>query len=177
MLPLNAGLAGLGGGLGKRLDPYAGYNFLIEIEGLLTGGFSEVSGLEGEVKYDEVEEGGVNNYTHKLPVRTSYQNLTLKHGLTGLDTLWNWYSAVTRGVIQRKNATIYLLDHQYVPVLWWNVRRTLPVKWTGPEFRADQSEVIFESIELAHEGLSRPLGSQLLALGRSGAQLGGFKGF
>jgi hypothetical protein len=40
--------------------------------------------------------------------------------------------------------------------MWWDFKKAFPVKWTGPELRAASGEVAFESIELAHRGLSRP---------------------
>ena len=42
---LNAAFSAATSLLGIRNDPYKAYNFLIEIEGLLVGGFSEVTGL------------------------------------------------------------------------------------------------------------------------------------
>ena len=42
---VNAVFAAATGALGVRLDPYLGCNFLVEIEGLLAGGFREVRGL------------------------------------------------------------------------------------------------------------------------------------
>jgi len=44
------GLNASAGALGVRLDPYLGYNFLVEIDGLLAGGFREVRGLESSVE-------------------------------------------------------------------------------------------------------------------------------
>ena len=35
----------------RRSDPYAAYNFLIEIDGIIAGGFSEVSGLNIDKQY------------------------------------------------------------------------------------------------------------------------------
>ena len=32
--------------------------------------------------------------------------------------------------------------------------RGLPVKWSGPSFNASQSQVVFEEVEIAHEGLT-----------------------
>src|SRR6266700_7895774 len=52
-------------GLGGRRDPYLSYNFAVEIEGLVAGGFSEVSGLQTEIEVQEYREGGVNEYVHK----------------------------------------------------------------------------------------------------------------
>ena len=42
-----------------------------------------------------------------------------------------------------------------IPATWWNFKNAYPVKWTGPEFRADSNSIAFESVELVHEGLSR----------------------
>jgi phage tail-like protein len=53
--------------LGIRNDPYKAYNFLVEIEGLIVGGFSEVTGMQVEIEVKDYREGGVNEYIHKLP--------------------------------------------------------------------------------------------------------------
>ena len=51
----------------RPLQPYLTFNFAVEIEGLLVGGFTEVSGLESEIEVEEYREGGVNGFVHKLP--------------------------------------------------------------------------------------------------------------
>lgn len=146
------------------LPPFQAFNFAVEIEGLLVGGFTEVTGLSGEVEMEEYAEGGVNGYVHKLPGRARQDNLVLRHGLTSVSTLWTWYYNTVQGAVQRKNGTIMLLDPRQVPVMWWNFRNAVPVRWSGPEFRAASDEVGFESLELAHEGLSKPLLGQAAAL-------------
>jgi phage tail-like protein len=84
--------------LGVRNDPYTAFNFLVEIESLLVGGFSEVRGLEVETEVEEYREGGVNEYVEKLPGRSRYpSNLTLQRGLTDIETLWRWHQEVIRG--------------------------------------------------------------------------------
>ena len=62
-----------------------------------------------------------------------------------------------------KNGTIYLLDKQRIPVMWWDFKEAFPFKWTGPDLRADSGSVAVESVELAHRGLSRPTLGNLLA--------------
>lgn len=152
---------------GFRLDPYQGFNFSIEIESLLVGGFTELSGLESQVETEEYREGGVNHYVHKLPKHSSSPNLVLTHGVTAVSTLWNWYYNVTQGIIQRKSGTIMLMDARSYPVMWWNFFNAYPVKWTGPQFKATSGEVIFESIELVHEGLTKPILGQALAVAQT----------
>src|SRR3954468_3691396 len=100
---------------GARLDPYLGYNFLVEVDGILVGGFREVRGLEASIEVKEYAEGGENGYLHKLPGPTRYPNLVLSRGLTDLDTLWVWFDNVSRGVIKRQNISILVLDQQRLP--------------------------------------------------------------
>jgi phage tail-like protein len=97
----------------------------------------------------------------------------LRYGLSSLSELWNWYDNTARGVIQRKNGTIVLLDRRQIPVMRWNFRNALPVRWTGPTFNAGGDEVGFESLELAHEGLTKPLLGQAAALARGIAGIAG----
>ena len=62
---------------GQRIDPYLSIRFLLEIKGLIVGGFSEVSGLQVEVETEDYQEGGVNGFVRKFPKSTKYPNLVL----------------------------------------------------------------------------------------------------
>jgi phage tail-like protein len=149
--------------LGGRLDPYNAHNFLVEIEGIMSGSFSECSGLQVETETFEYREGGQNEFVHRFAGQTKYPPLILKHGLTQISGLWNWHQDVVNGSFERKNGTIYLLDKRHIPVMWWDFKEAFPVKWTGPDLRADSGSVAFESVELAHRGLSRPTLANLAA--------------
>lgn len=152
--------------LGVRADPYHAFNFLVEIEGILAGGFSECSGLQVETELTDYREGGRNDYVHRFAGPTRYPPLILKHGLTLIDGLWAWHQEVVQEKITRHNGTVYLLDKKRMPVMWWDFKEALPVKWTGPDLRADSGNVAIESVELTHRGLSRPrLATALAGLG------------
>lgn len=148
---------------GVRLDPYTAYNFLVEIEGIIAGGFSEVSGLSIQTEVESKKFGGENDREYKFIKGTKYSDLTLKHGLTDLDLLWNWYDDVIKGTIERKNGSIYLLDHSGIPAMWWDFYEACPVKWDGPTFNASSGAVATESLVLTHGGLSKPKASQVLS--------------
>ena len=163
-LGMNAAFAGVTNLLGIRNDPYLGFNFLVEIEGLVVGGFSEVTGLQIETVLETYREGGVNEFEHKLAGPTRYpSNLILKRGLTDIEALWSWHQDVTQGNIARKNGTIYLLDRQRLPAVWWDFMEAYPVKWTGPDFRADSNTVALETVELVHRGISKPTLSSIVS--------------
>lgn len=165
----NAALTLGGGALGKRLDPYLGHSFLVEIEGLLVGGFSHVEGLACTVQTEERTEGGVNDYTHKVLKNVSHANLVLRHGLTDLDGLWTWYDETRQGRILRRSGTIMLLDNQRQPAMWWDFRDAIPVKWSGPTLDATQdAQVAVESLELVHRGITKSPLSTMTSLARLG---------
>ena len=155
-----------------RIDPHLGCNFYVEIDGLIAGQFRDVQGLWGTVKVHEFTEGGNNGYTHKLPSEMQYGNLTLSKGVTELTTMWDWFAAVAEGYTIRRSMTVALLDHERYPVMWWNVRGALPVKWTGPTFNAASGEVGVESLELIHNGISKPFLSDLVSGIRLGVAIG-----
>ena len=72
-------------------DPLSAFRFKVEIEGVIEAGFSECSGLQVETEIEEIREGGLNEFVHKLPKGFKHVNLTLKHGLTTSDTLYRWH--------------------------------------------------------------------------------------
>lgn len=148
---------------GIRSDPYSAFNFLVEIEGIIAGGFTDVSGLTIQTAVEKIREGGVNDFEHKLPKGTTYTDLTLKHGLTDLDLLWNWYEDVINGKINRKSGTIYLLDRSGLPAMWWDFYEAYPIKWEGPTFNASSNTVATETLVLTHHGLAKPNVSQIVS--------------
>lgn len=142
------------------MDPLTSFRFQVEIDGIIAAHASEVTGLQIETETEPYEEGGVNNFVHQLPKRTKYQHITLKRGITDRDDLWNWYQIVVSGEFKpkefpRKSGVIRLMDSAGNVKWRWNFERAYPVKWTGPELKADGNSVAFETIELAHNGIKK----------------------
>ena len=139
---------------GKRNDPYGQFNFLIEIDGVVKGGFSEVSGLTTDTNIIEYREGNEQQgTTRKLPGLMKYNNIVLKRGWTADQSLWAWRKKVIDGKTSRTSGSIVLLDEARTPALRWNFREGWPSKWEGPALNGKTSEVAIETLEIAHEGL------------------------
>ena len=139
--------------LGERSNPYLNVRFLVEIDSVIAGGFTEVSGLERELETEEYDEGGVNTHTHSLQSGFTYPNLVLRRGLTDSETLWDWLQRAADGAVERKTVLLFLLDSTGEQSRGWAFRDAYPVKWTGPEFRSDGGDVAVESLELTHAGI------------------------
>ena len=86
---------------------------------------------------------------------TKYANLTLRWGTTDDAELWQWRQKAADGLVERKNGSIVLLDEAGEEKIRWNFVAAWPTKWTGPSFNATGSEVAIETLEIAHEGLTR----------------------
>lgn len=140
---------------GARNDPYVNCRYLVEVRGLVVGGFSELSGLQAEIETEEYQEGGVNGFTRKFPKTTKYPNVVLKRGLTDSDTLWKWFQEASQGQIQRKTVNVIVLDTEGNRKTDWRCVDAYPVKWAGPDFKADTAQIAIESLELVHEGIKR----------------------
>jgi phage tail-like protein len=138
---------------GQRIDPFPAFKFCVEIGGITEAIFSECSGLEAEVDVFEYEEGGLNTYVHKLPGRVKYADLTLKRGMATSDALWEWYTQTLQGQIERRNVSVTLYDSAGEQYRRWNFQEACPVRWTGPEFRADENRVAIETLVLSHRGM------------------------
>ena len=138
-------------------DPYASFNYMVEVDGILSAGFSECTGLQMEIKTFDYKEGGRNNSTLKFPEHASYGNITLKRGVTLSDDLINWQLDAADGIFFRTGPgvsfAITLLDEAGEPAKRWDLIRAFPVKWTGPDMKAPAGEIAIESLEIAHEGI------------------------
>jgi phage tail-like protein len=139
-----------------RVDPYRNYPFQVEIDGLTLGGFSECTGFGSSVDPTEYREGNEVPTVRKLPGMTKYTNITLKFGLTDSRVLYDWYTDITKGKIERKNGSIVVMDTDGVTEkVRWNFYEGWPTKYDGPDFNAKGTDVAIETFEIVHERLER----------------------
>jgi phage tail-like protein len=145
----------IGMATGQRLDPYGGYNFRVEWDGIIQAGFKTCAGLDSTqdvVDYREGTEKGLGR--RRLPTLLTSANLTLGRGITDNHELWDWRAEIIQGKGTRKNLSVILMDDQGREKRRWNLVNCWPSKWTGPSFDATTNEVAIETLEIAHEGIS-----------------------
>jgi phage tail-like protein len=134
-----------------RVDPYAQYNFIIEIDDIAAGGFTEVGGLSLEQDIIEYREGSDTATVRKLPGLRKYANITLKRGYTQDRALWDWRKTTLDGLTQRKNGAIILRDEAGEPALRWEFSEGWLSKYEGPALNSTANEAAVEAIEIAVE--------------------------
>lgn len=138
---------------GDRIDPYAAFNFTIEIDGVTAAGFNEASGLDTETDMIEYRDGDRENTVTKLPGLKKFPNIVLKRGFTKDNSLWQWRKQVMDGKTERRSGSIVLHNEAREPALRWNFVEGWPSKLQGPALNGKNNEVAIETLEIAHEGL------------------------
>jgi phage tail-like protein len=153
-------------------DPFPSFRFVLELGSLQVAGFQECSGLQLETKTFEYPEGGRNASPLKFPERGAVSNITLKRGMiegASSSALFNWHRDVMTGTFDQTDnphlrpfdsdediadrLAIVLQDEAGAEVKRWRLFRAFPVKWVGPDLKADSSAVAVETLEIACEGL------------------------
>jgi phage tail-like protein len=141
---------------GQLVDPYRNYNFLVELDSISQGSFSECSGLGATTEVIEAREGSENTTVRKLPGKTTYTDITLRWGMTESDELWRWRLRVIQGTPDRRNGSIIVYDlTNKREVARWNFVNAWPSRWEGPTFSARGSDIAIETLVLTHEGIAR----------------------
>jgi phage tail-like protein len=139
-------------------DPFGGFNFAVEIEGITIGGFSECTGLDSESDVVDYREGNEDITVRRIAGLRKASNVTLKRGLSTNTELFQWRKSVMDGVIERKNVSIVLYDERGVSGggerVRWNIQNAWPNKYVGPELKASASEIAIETLEFCHEGIT-----------------------
>jgi phage tail-like protein len=143
-----------------RDRPYVQFNFLVDLgDGKTDGpdaGFQECSGIGMEVTVAEYRNGNEKeNSVRKITGLNKATDVTLKRGVIGSLTLYQWLNQIRNGdqtayrtvVIQLQNE-----DHTAV-VQEWKLLRARIIKHTSGPLNAKGTDVAMEELVLAYERL------------------------
>lgn len=139
--------------------PLVGFHFALELQGKVTGYFTECSGIgsEHEVVDHKVVTPDGKQVFMKIPGRLKWGDVTLKRGVTSSMDIWKWRKQVEDGQVEqaRCNGSIIMYDQTLKPVARWDFQRAWPTKVSGPTPKADGNEIGLEELTIAHEYITR----------------------
>lgn len=137
--------------------PPVSFHFKVQIAGYEgEAGFQNVDGLNIDIPAFEYEEGGENTFTHRLPNRIKYSDLTLKRGMLIGSSLIQWFkNAAEFFIFEPRDVTVTLLNSQHQPLDQWVFRNAWPRAWHIDGFDAMGNKVAVESILLAYQYFNR----------------------
>jgi phage tail-like protein len=139
-------------------DPLVSFQYKIDVGGVITGYFTECSGLGSETELVEhkIQEGGVD-IIQMLPGRLKWEQIKLKRGITDQLDFWDWRKLVEDGKMAdaRMNGSVFMLDQEGSEIAQWDFENGWPVKVSGPDLKADSNAFGVEEISIVHEGIKR----------------------
>jgi phage tail-like protein len=144
--------------MADRVDPYRASRFLLEIDGITRAGFSECTLPDSSQDPIEYREGNEVFTVRKIPGMIKYGNLTLKWGITDDSIeLYNWRKQVQDCKMSdaRRNVAVVLLDDEGSAKARWEFSMAWPTKYDAPDLNATGGDVAIETLEIAHEGMTR----------------------
>lgn len=143
----------------NRKDPLVSAYFTVEFQGVIVGAFQEVTGLGSQNEVVEYKASGEKGQyiIHKVPGRLTWNNITLKRGITDATDLWDWRKTVEEGKVDeaRKNGSVVMYDQTGTEIARWNFTNAWPSKLTGPSANATSNDVAIEELEIVVEGYER----------------------
>lgn len=140
--------------------PPVGFHFKVEFQGIQNANdirFQSISGINASVPNSEsYQEGGENRFTHRLPQRSSFENLVLKRGLLIGSQLIDWFRAAVEDFrFNPTNVTVSLLNSDHEALERWTFYNAWPTKWNIDGFDAEKAAVVAETIELSYQYFRR----------------------
>ena len=126
----------------------AAFRFVVDIDGMPVGAFTECTLPTVALDTEVVKEGGLNTYVHQLPGARKPAKISLKNGIGIASPLIALYQAAMNERFRRVNVTVTLLNAMFIPVMVLNIRDAYPVTWTGPQLRSDGNTVAIQTLEM-----------------------------
>lgn len=139
-------------------DPYRQFRFKVTVGGKDVGGFSECTVAETTVDPIDYREGSEEPKFRKISGLTKYGNITLKRGTTVSMDFYNWINNVyLKGSDgSRQDILITLLDETGTKeTAKWSIVNAWPTKYKPSDLSAKANEIAIETVEFAHEGITR----------------------
>lgn len=114
--------------------------------------FSEVGGLSMELGVEELSEGGENRYTHRLPTKSKFGNLSLKRGmLRGDSEIVTWViNAIANHQFKTYTVFVSLLNFDHKAIRVWKFTKAWPLKWVTADLKATDNAIVIETFDLAY---------------------------
>lgn len=116
--------------------------------------FQRVSGLSATIETTTVNEGGQNLYTHRLPRKVGYGNLTLERGFViGSPLNIEFNLAMSLFQFAPSNVMITLLAADATPLAAWLFLKAYPVRWATADLSASEDKVLIDTLELSYTSM------------------------
>jgi phage tail-like protein len=135
---------------------YQANHFRLEIEGIGTAQFVEVSGLAVKVATIPYRAGGEGQVVHQLPGQVDLAPVVCRYGLTPDNSVFAWMKASMRGEVVRRNVSVvHLASDGSTELSRYNLYDAWPCEWRASELHSLENHVAIESLAIVYESIDR----------------------
>lgn len=137
-------------------DPIVGFHFSVVFELMpqfsIDTKFQSVNGLKVTMETEPYAEGGQNKFKHNFPLRSGYQDLVLKRGLTSdMSGLSMWCTqALEDFIFYPANLIVSLLNEKGNPIKVWYISHAIPLSYEFSDFNSEENKIVIETITLKY---------------------------
>lgn len=118
----------------RNPDPFSQFNFIVELDGEIVGGFQDISGLNAD------------NDDRNTP---STATIVLKNGVMLADQCRAWRTAIKKKQSEQRRVAITSRTKNFEA----HIQRAWPKKIKGPSLDARSNDIAVETVELKGEGI------------------------
>ena len=149
--------------LTKYQDPLRAFRFLVGVDGVTVGAFSQFSGIKMEVQTIQARSGSdIRGVQEFVPVLTSFAPVTLARGVFGSNEFLDWmlesaasYYTGPRGDQLHRTIEVVALDDTGRSGVSWILKNAMPIRYELSPMDSSRSEVLTESVTFAIQGVDR----------------------
>lgn len=140
--------------MAQRNDPDVPYRYKLEIDGIQTVRFTDVSGLKSTTSVNSVREGGNNVHEYAMIEANKFEDVVIKKGFYSAGSeFFHWMKKlhVKTMKIERKDISLILLNDKFEETGRFNLYNAFPVEYEGPAFNSTAKDIAFESVKIHYD--------------------------
>lgn len=142
--------------IGQPLKYMQKWAFVVEIEGVVVGGFSKAGPLKLTFGVVEQTEGGAITVVDYSISKYKPDPVTLERGGSNNIELWTWVANQKKGIVDKRNVSIAAQDGQGNVTARWKLPTSIVKEFNAGDFDSkNETENIIESMVIQPADMDR----------------------
>jgi|SwirhirootsSR2_FD_contig_31_2111503_length_613_multi_2_in_0_out_0_1 phage tail-like protein len=136
-------------------EPLRQYLFKVDVNNTMRLHFSECEGFGVRVKPIPYREAGSNEIVHQLVGTVEYLPVRLRFGVVqgDYDALWAWVLSGIKGLADKKNVSVVMLDAAGQRKMQWDMLGCWPVEYVGGKLGSQEHGLLIQDLVLVYDEL------------------------
>lgn len=140
-----------------RTDPEIAYYWALELKGVISAHFTEVTGIKVTTEVQPIREGGNNVFEYRMIKGAKFEPIKIKRGFYGTQgDFYGWVRAVhdvnQNPLPKNKDFSLIVFNDKVAEVCRFNFFNGFVSSYSAPAFNATaKGQIAFEEIEIQYD--------------------------